>query len=81
MKVLEIRSYRMATTLTALRVRVVIYSLGAYKVFIGSVAVETQKGLIRLVIERPSALFNSQNDWRATIPPYAHHFPTHISKL
>ena len=50
----------MTTTLTALRVRVVFYALGAYKVFIGSVVVETQKGLIQLEIERPSALFNSR---------------------
>ena len=50
----------MTTTLTALRVRVVIYALGAYKVFIESVVVETQKWLIRLEIERPSALFNSR---------------------
>ena len=50
----------MTTTLTALRVRVVIYTLGAFKVFIESVVVETQKGLIRLEIKRPSALFNSR---------------------
>jgi hypothetical protein len=37
--------------LTALRARVVIYSLGACRVFIKSVVVETQKGLIRLEIE------------------------------
>ena len=32
----------------------------AYKVFIESVVVETQKGLIRLEIERASALFSSR---------------------
>ena len=49
----------MTTTLTALRVRVVIYALAAYKVFIGSVVAETQKVLIRLEIERSSALFSN----------------------
>ena len=49
----------MTTTLTALRVRVVIYALGAYKVFTESVVVETQKGLIRSEIERVSAFFNT----------------------
>jgi hypothetical protein len=44
---------------TALRARVVIYDLGAYKVFIESVVVETQKGLNLLEIERAFALFNS----------------------
>jgi len=50
----------MTTTLTALRVRVVIYALGAYTVFIESVVVETQKGIISLEIEKPSALFNNR---------------------
>jgi hypothetical protein len=45
---------------TALRARVEIYALGAYKVFIENFVVETQKGLIRLEIERASALFNSR---------------------
>jgi hypothetical protein len=48
----------MITALTALRVRVEIYALGVYKVFIESVVVETKKGLNRLEIERPRALFN-----------------------
>ena len=50
----------MITDLTALGVRVVIYALGAYKMFIESVVVETQKGLIRLETERACALFH----WR-----------------
>ena len=50
----------MTTTLTALRARVVIYTLGAYKVFIESFVIETQKGLIQLEIESASALFNSR---------------------
>ena len=44
---------------TALRARVVSYALGAYKVFIESVVVETSKRLIQLEIERASAFFNS----------------------
>jgi hypothetical protein len=36
----------MTATLTSLIVRVVIYTLGAYKIFIESVVVETQKGII-----------------------------------
>jgi hypothetical protein len=52
----------MTTTLTALRVRVAIYALGVYKAFIGSVVVETQKGLIRLEIGRFSALLIVESD-------------------
>ena len=56
----------MTTTLTALRVRVVTYALGAYMVFIKSVVVETQKGLIRLEIERPCAPFLTvESYWKA----------------
>jgi hypothetical protein len=36
----------MTTTLTALRARVVIYALGAYKVFIKSVVVSNRAHLI-----------------------------------
>ena len=38
------------------RVRVVSYALGAYKVFIEHVVVETSKGLISLEIERAITL-------------------------
>ena len=44
---------------TALRERVVSYALGAYKVFIETVVVETSKELIQLEIERASVFFNS----------------------
>ena len=44
---------------TALRARFVSYALGADKVFIESVVVKLQKGLIKLKIERASAPFNS----------------------
>jgi hypothetical protein len=50
----------MTTPLIALRARVIIYALGVYKVFIESVVVATQKGLIRLEIERASALLCSR---------------------
>ena len=60
LKVFEIRSLRMATPPPiALRARVVSYALGAYKVFIESVVVETSKGFIQSEIERASAFFNS----------------------
>ena len=49
----------MTPPLTALRARVVSYALGAYKVLIESVVVETSKGLIQLEIHRANALFNS----------------------
>ena len=45
--------------LTALRARAVSYAMGAYKVFIESVVVESSKGLIQLEIERASAFSNS----------------------
>jgi hypothetical protein len=44
----------MTTPPPVLRARVVSYSLGAYKVFIESVVIETSKELIRLEIERAS---------------------------
>ena len=47
----------MTTTLTALRVRFVIYALGPYKVFIESVVIETQKGLVPFLIV--------ESDWKA----------------
>jgi hypothetical protein len=43
--------------------------MGAYKVFIESVVVETSKGLIRLEIERASAFLIVERDWRATNVP------------
>ena len=50
----------MTTTLTDLRVRVLIYAPEAYNVFIESVVVEISKGLIQLEIGVASALFNSR---------------------
>ena len=41
------------------RANVVSYTLGAYKVFIENVVVETSKGLIQLETERASAFFYS----------------------
>ena len=48
----------------ALRARVVSYALGAYKVFIESFVVEASKRLIRLEIERTSALLLVESDHR-----------------
>jgi hypothetical protein len=50
----------MTNPLTALRSRVAIYALGAYKLFIENFVVENQKELFRLEIDRPSDFFNSR---------------------
>jgi hypothetical protein len=58
-------SYRMTITLKALRVRVVIYALGAYKVFIESVVIELRKGPFDWISKGLVPFLIVESDWKA----------------
>jgi hypothetical protein len=55
----------MTTPFTALRGRVVIYTLEAYKVFIENVVGETQKGLFDWKLKVLVPFLIVESDWKA----------------
>ena len=57
------------TSPTALRTRMDSYALGVYKVFMEVVVVNFKKELIRLEMERTSALFINRKSSEGSSPP------------
>ena len=64
---------------TGLRARIMSYALGAYKVFIEGVVVETSKWSFDWKFKGLVPFLIVKTDWRTTKPPLTPTFPPNIS--